>query len=422
MTVDKCQYEQDEASLTRLIQHVLHAVRSAVGMDFGFVSEFDGGMRIFRYVDGHLADIKPGDGSPLAESYCYYVVRGEMPSLLRDALSDPIAATIAATKELPVGSHLSVPIALTSGGIFGTLCCLSYKPIPTLGAHELAIVGVGARIIASILEAAGVRRDDYIAAENAVTDVLARRAISIVYQPICRLADEKVVGFEALARFDLQPARSPDKWFADAERVGLGVDLEFLAIEEAMAGFLSFPQPSSISLNLSPASIASQRFTEFFEAMPLDRVILEVTEHAAIDSYETLRSKLAPLRAKGLRLAIDDVGAGYSSFRHVLDLAPDLIKLNISLVRNIDLDRGRQALVGAIAQFGHRIGCEVVAEGVENRAELLVLADLGVTKVQGYLISKPRPLELAKSFAWHGLNDALVASDHTSKSLGVAIN
>ncbi len=399
MNIDKNQHDLEEVGLTQLIQHVLCVVRCSIGMDFGFVSEFDGGLRIFRYVDGCLANIRPGDGSPLAESYCYYIVKGEMPALLRDALEDPIAASLPATKELPVGAHVSVPIRLSDGGFFGTLCCLSYKPNDRLGSQQVALLELGASIIARILETAGVRRDNYLTTERMILEVLKNRTIGIVYQPICRLADQRIVAFEALARFPQQPIRSPDRWFADAERVGLGVELEFLAVEEAMASFLSLPQPSSISLNLSPASIASDRFSILFDALPLDRVILEVTEHAAIDSYETLRTRLAPLRDRGLRLAIDDVGAGYSSFRHVLDLEPNLIKLDISLTRNINLDLGRQALAESISQFGRRTDCEVVAEGVETEEELKTLTEAGVTKVQGYLISKPLPLDLARSIS-----------------------
>ncbi len=109
-----------------------------------------------------------------------------MPALLHDALSYAVAASLLATRELPIGSHISAPIKLSNGGIFGTLCCLSYKPKEGLGSRELSLLDLGARVISSILEAAGIRRDDYLTTERVVKNALRNRAIGIVYQPILK--------------------------------------------------------------------------------------------------------------------------------------------------------------------------------------------------------------------------------------------
>jgi EAL domain-containing protein (putative c-di-GMP-specific phosphodiesterase class I) len=136
----------------------------------------------------------------------------------------------------------------------------------------------------------------------------------------------------------------------------------------------------------------TESFSKLFATLPLERVVLEVTEHAAVANYTELTARLHPFRLRGLRLAVDDAGAGHSSFRHVLDLRPDTIKLDMSLTRSIDRDRGRQALAGALSMFGRAMGSQIVAEGVESEAELEALRRVGVTKVQGYLTGRPMPL------------------------------
>jgi EAL domain-containing protein (putative c-di-GMP-specific phosphodiesterase class I) len=123
--------------------------------------------------------------------------------------------------------------------------------------------------------------------------------------------------------------------------------------------------------------------------------VLEITEHAAIRCYPDVLTAMQPLRDKGLRIAVDDAGAGYSSFRHILTLSPDIIKLDMSIVRNIDSDRSRKALAAALMGFARATGSKVVAEGVETLSELSVLRELGVDKAQGHLLAKPTPLDVA---------------------------
>lgn len=128
-----------------------------------------------------------------------------------------------------------------------------------------------------------------------------------------------------------------------------------------------------------------------------DRLVLELTEHAAVEDYEQLSRALEPFRAKGMRLAIDDVGAGFASMRHVLNLKPDLIKLDVSLTRGINGDTGRLAMSAAMVAFAERTGCMVVAEGVETEAELDTLRNIGVHFGQGYLLGRPSTLPTAQA-------------------------
>jgi EAL domain-containing protein (putative c-di-GMP-specific phosphodiesterase class I) len=183
----------------------------------------------------------------------------------------------------------------------------------------------------------------------------------------------RLMNIEALARVPGTPVRSPEVWFNEALEVECGTALELMAVEEALKGLPALPQQTTLSLNLSPEAIVSDGFAKLFGNLPCERLIVELTEHEPVSDYAALRNRLAPYRSAGLRLAIDDVGAGYASFRHILDLNPDLIKLDTVLTRNIDSDIARRTLASAITMFGQKIGCEVVAEGVETIQELEAL-------------------------------------------------
>ncbi|OGN88136.1 MAG: hypothetical protein A2X23_11235, partial [Chloroflexi bacterium GWC2_73_18] len=209
--------------------------------------------------------------------------------------------------------------------------------------------------------------------ERRVRAVLESRAIRSVYQPVVELASGRVVGAEALARFQAEPVRTPDAWFREADEVGLLADLERTAIEVAVGGFEELPAGAYLSLNVSPRTILKDGLAAALRRVPPTRVVLEVTEHAPIADYGALLAVLAGFRGAGGRLAVDDAGAGFASLRHILRLEPDLIKLDITLTRDIDVDTKRQTLAAGLIGFGREIGATIVAEGIETRTELETL-------------------------------------------------
>jgi EAL domain-containing protein (putative c-di-GMP-specific phosphodiesterase class I) len=374
------------------IRKILKIVRTHLDMDVGFVSEFVDGRRVFRHVDGDQPVVKEGDGNPLDESYCQRVVDGRLPELMQDACTNPEALTIAATRELPVGAHMSVPLRMPDGRVFGTFCCFSFLANQSLNGRDLRILRAFAAIVSDLIHEELELERERAAKRERIERTIAQAEFHVRYQPIYRLHDETVAGFECLARFEGEPYRSPDQWFAEAEEVGLGAELEIALARKALEALAQMPKDILLAVNFSPATIMTEAFSQLFATLPLERVVLEVTEHAAVANYTELSARLHPFRLRGLRLAVDDAGAGHSSFRHVLDLRPDTIKLDMSLTRNIDRDRGRQALAGALAMFGRAMGSQIVAEGVESEAELDALRRVGVTKVQGYLTGRPLPL------------------------------
>ena len=144
-------------------------------------------------------------------------------------------------------------------------------------------------------------------------------------------------------------------------------------------------------MNASPTTIVSGELEPLFEGYPQNQIVLEVTEHARVASYPDLLDKLEVIKKRGVRLAIDDAGAGYAGLRHILLLHPEIIKLDIVLTRDIDTDPIRRALGSALVAFAHELGAEIIAEGIETKPEYDALLELGIELGQGYHIAKPAP-------------------------------
>ncbi len=210
-----------------------------------------------------------------------------------------------------------------------------------------------------------------------------------VYQPLVSLQTGKVSGYEALARFPHPPARRPDEWFAIATRCGLGPELERRAIEAAL-GATDRPAGTYLSFNLSASALMND---SVIEVLPhdLSDVVIEITENERVSDPDGLTARLAPLRERGARVAVDDAGAGYSGLQQVMRIQPDIIKLDRSLVANVDSDPAKAALIDSFVRFAARTGASVCAEGIETPEELKVLADLDVTYGQGFGLARPAP-------------------------------
>lgn len=210
-----------------------------------------------------------------------------------------------------------------------------------------------------------------------------------VFQPIVELSSGRVVGVEALTRFTMEPQRPPDAWFGDAADVGLGPELEVAAVRAALTHRSDLPEDTYLSVNLAPATLMQLDLTTLFKEASAYRVTVEVTEHAAIDDYDDLLRALDRLRERGVRLAIDDAGAGFASLRHILRLKPDVIKLDIGITHDVDTDPVRRALASALVAFARDTGATLVAEGIESSGEMDTLKSLGVPCGQGYYLGRP---------------------------------
>lgn len=210
------------------------------------------------------------------------------------------------------------------------------------------------------------------------------------FQPIVDLSTGQRVGLEALSRFPAEPAQSPEVWFNDADRVELRAELELAAARTAIRRFREVSPAGYLALNASPETL--DQCGSLLDELASHQVVIEITEHAAIDDYEALAPALDRLRSRGALLAVDDAGAGFASLRHALHLSPDIIKLDVSLTHGVDQDSRRRALATGLIGFAAELGAAIVAEGIETQAELDTLRDLGVTYGQGFFLAEPAPL------------------------------
>ncbi|PSJ21032.1 hypothetical protein CVH10_14705 [Halomonas sp. ND22Bw] len=386
-----------EATLSQDLQSVLHSVRTHLGMDVAFISEFDQGRRVLRVVDagGSTKGPKQGHADPEEESYCRKIVDHELAGRIPDTGLNASTRSMPVTEDLEIGAYLGVPLHHASGEVFGTFCCYRHEPDPSLSERDLALLRTVADIVSRQIEQRFRARREENAAVARVEGVLAQQAVKIVYQPIYDRSVGRVVGYESLARFSAEPYRTPDVWFSEAKRVGAGERLEMLAIRQALTALEALPDGTYLAVNVSPVHIISGAVARTLAGHDASRIVLEVTEHERVADYAAFREAVAPLRQRGVRLAIDDAGAGYATFQHILELDIDIIKLDISLIRDLHLDRRRRALTASLIAFAETIDAVVIAEGVECQEELEALWEFGVYKTQGYHIGRPMPLQEA---------------------------
>ncbi len=213
------------------------------------------------------------------------------------------------------------------------------------------------------------------------------RPISPVYQPIVCLANGRVVGYEALARFPGSSMRSPDVWFAQAHGCGLGPELEAMAIEAALEP-IGRPLGTHLAINVSPSALSTDVVRRTLGGS-LDGIVVEITEHEFVPDDDTLQAAVSELRERGAQIAIDDAGAGHAGLKQLMRVRPDIVKLDQALIRDIHTDPARMALVESFVRFARDVGATVCAEGIESLDELAVLADLDVQWGQGYALARP---------------------------------
>jgi len=212
----------------------------------------------------------------------------------------------------------------------------------------------------------------------------------VVVQPIRRLVSSEVVGFEALSRFG-SDTMSTAEWFEAAHSCGLGAELEIAALRQAVLH--AWPAVAGrgdayLAINVSPSTLGHPDAIHLLGQLPADRVVVELTEHELITDSHHLGA-LVRIRSAGMRIAIDDVGAGFAGLQRLLTLRPEIIKLDRSIVGTIETDPSRRALTRALAGFAEELGIALVAEGIERWSQTLSLCELGVSLGQGYLLGPP---------------------------------
>lgn len=286
-------------------------------------------------------------------------------------------------------SSVAVPMVVL-GRTIGALEVQSLEPDPYTGEHVAAMVMAAGIAGLAIERMRAAEPTGLVAAasRHKIRSVIRESAFSIVFQPIVELGSRAIVGYEALTRFS--DGTRPDLRFGQAESVGLGLELEAATLEAAVRASAVLPANAWLNLNVSPALVlAGAPLASILRDWGW-QVVLEMTEHVAVTDYDDLRRAIAAL-GDTVRIAIDDAGAGFASFRHILELRPHFVKIDRAIVGGVDSDPSRQALVAGMRHFAVMTGCVLIAEGIETDAELGTLLELGVSLGQGYLLGRPSP-------------------------------
>ena len=373
------------------VAELLRTAKEALGLSVAFLSRLDGELQHLQVVDSAVPFVREGRSVRQSTSFCQAILDGRLPDVIPDVREHPAAMALPAARFPRLRSYVSAPVVLSDGTLYGTFCATGLTPERGLGKRDAALMRVLASAAALIIEPDVVARARQAEIRSRLVPLLADGGPAVVLQPIVELGAGTRVGAEALSRFPAAWGRTPDVVFAEAHEVGIGIELELLAIERAADHLVALD--GYLALNLSPGTLAAPGCAELLARLPADRVLLELSEHDRVEDYAALHAALAAPRAAGMRLAIDDVGAGFSSMRHIVECSPDVIKLDRTMVDGVAGDRVLTALVGALVTFAHGNGITVVAEGVETAADADALRRLGADHGQGWHFGRPGPPE-----------------------------
>jgi EAL domain-containing protein (putative c-di-GMP-specific phosphodiesterase class I)/GGDEF domain-containing protein len=259
---------------------------------------------------------------------------------------------------------------------------------------------------------------------SALSSILTQSGLHSLFQPIISLSERRVLGYEALSRGPSNsPLHSPLALFAVARQAGRLSELEIACRESACRRFNEQQLPGKLFLNVSPESLLEaahqpgrtlQLLADF--GIPPSQVVIELTEQTPTDDFQLLQTALHHYRAMGFSIALDDLGAGYSSLRLWSELRPDYVKIDRHFIDGIHQDALKREFVGSILQIARASRAQVIAEGIELAEELAVLTEMGVDLVQGYLLCRPQehPPRDARSLMPRQDNTAVALSDEGS--------
>lgn len=373
--------------LRSAFDRVVAMARRHLAVDAVYIAELRDGRRQYRVACGDAAsfNILVNGGWANEPTYTLRLVNREIPNMIVDVPNDTRVADLPMTLDAAIGSFIGVPLQFSDGTTYGAICGLSHGPVPHLDGRDVRFLAMLAESIVADLDVQ--REQDQLRSQ--IVKLIETEDLRIAFQPIFDLRSDQCLGMEALARFR-EPFTRPDLTFAAAERFRLNIELERLAVSKAWDVLPLLGVDQFLAVNVTPVALVELAHqANVHDEVALDQIVVEVTEHAAVESYAMLHRELRPLRKRGLRLAVDDAGAGYASLRHVLELRPDFIKVDRSLIHGIASDHARRVAASAFLSLALDLGSTVIAEGVERPSDLETARDLGIHAAQGFLLGKP---------------------------------
>jgi EAL domain-containing protein (putative c-di-GMP-specific phosphodiesterase class I) len=374
------------------VGELLSTAKRALGLSVAFLARMDGTTQTLEVVESSIPFVfREGATQRQDTTFCQAILDGKLPAVIPDVTKFPEAMKLPAARIPRIRSYVSVPVVLSDGSLYGTFCAAGLTSDRDLTKRDRSLMDVLARAASMVIEPEvreQTRRRDI---EGRLLPLMSAGGPQVVLQPIVDLASGERVGSEALSRFPREWNLPPDVCFQQAHSIGQGDELELLALQRAAEHLNDVT--GYIAMNVSPGTLIRPDATAWFARLPLERVLLELSEHDQVADYDALKAAMAPLRAAGMRLAIDDVGAGFSSLRHIVLTTPDVIKLDRSLIDGVSSDHVLTTLVRSLVDFAHGSGARVVAEGIENATDAAALLHLSVDYGQGWHFGRPGPAE-----------------------------
>jgi cell division protease FtsH len=303
------------------VAELLRTAKEALGLSVAFLTRMDGTHQHLEVVDSAIPFLfREGVSLPQETTFCQAILDGRLPAVIPDVREPPAAMALPAARFPRLRSYVSVPVTLSDGTFYGTFCAAGLTSDKGLTVRDKALLGVLASAAAVIIEPGVLARERRDEIEARLLPVLDGDGPTVLLRPIVETATGRRVGAEALSRFPAAWGLTPDVVFAQAHSVGLGDRLELLALERAAVHLDAVT--GYVAMNVSPQTLLTDGCAEPLARLPADRVLLELSEHDPVEDYDALWAALAGPRAAGMRLAIDDVGAGFSSLRHIVLCAP----------------------------------------------------------------------------------------------------
>lgn len=370
---------------------LLDVVRRHMHMDVVLLGMWEGDLLVIQVVsgDGVSFGLAPGVTLDLGEEVRSESQTGDTISGDTRYVSDAISRI---AEELGIGSYITIRTLDADGQPYGLLSCLAHQPRPRLHERDRAFMVLAVEFLRD--EVIDLKRvwEARSRVSRAVCAVLDAGGPTVVFQPIVRLATGAVVGVEALSRFPVQcddrPCNTED-WFAAAKVVDLGTNLEMAAIHRALRVLPELPAEVTLAVNASPSVVVEGLPGVVCSLPDRGRLVVEITEHENCVACPGFLAAVGCLRDHGVRIAVDDTGAGYSGLDQLLQLRPDIIKVDYVIIRGMDHDPARRTIAVGLVRLTEEIGGTVIAEGIETTAERKAAITAGIPYGQGYLLGKP---------------------------------
>ncbi|WP_051054240.1 EAL domain-containing protein [Frankia sp. QA3] len=378
------------------VTELLGILRRHLAMDLAYLARADGEYLVLQVIngDGRRFGLAPGVRVRPNPGLYRSLLAGTLPKVVADTRRDHHMVDVPVMEELGIGCYAATVVTDNDGEVFGVLGCISRDPRPDLRERDSRFLG----LVAAYLSDAVIDLHRIWEARSqvwrSVSQMIDAGGPKIVYQPVIDLATGRIAGVEALSRFPYEhrePPRGPQGWYSDATTVGLSAELELAAIRRALQVIPQLPAAVCLAVNASPTTITSGLLDVLHDDETCRRLVVEITEHEYFCDDTKVLCAVRELRARGVRIAVDDIGTGYAGLEQLIELHPDIVKLDYLITHGMDTDPARRTTAAALVMISMEFGGCVIAEGIESPAELHTALDVHIPYGQGYLLGAPAP-------------------------------